>query len=228
VKLHQNLAISKPKFQIKQKLLAKIIAFNVNHQNKEQELRTNQVDSFWVGFGQLRKKHKKSTNITELLKLSFLDACDRKLPTNIAVGNVLILGSNDLLKDELSTQICTGFIFHGKVARAISAEDFLKLNESDRKNKDCFYVIDCDPFKYTIKELALLKKLSSTQIFFKLKGLDWNRKALRHAYVQVQNALVLDILNDYSLRNVGYGLIASLGNAEFCVVTDDHICKRRV
>ena len=168
------------------------------------------------------KAHGAKTSIST----EFLDATDNYLPTLIDVDNVLVLGSNNSLNQELALLIQRVFGKVSKISKLISASNFFTIPPLDRLNKHFSYVVICDDPDIELDKLAQLKSYVSTVCSFKIPGLEWKPGEFGQFAISDLAQSILDALNIKT--EIAKALLASLDRREFCLITSQDVFKRRI
>ena len=172
-------------------------------------------------------KFANDSSLRPMIKAQMLNAIQRRTETNIISDNVLILGCDESQNYEAAILIKNAFDQVGQIAQIINADNFLSMPSQARRARDIYYIIygDFDNCKF---KLADILPFISTQILFKLPGLDWKYIQGGKVDVVISNVMqiMLKILQIDTQNTIGIRLLAALASKEFCVVTKGKICKR--
>ncbi|MDA9163806.1 hypothetical protein N9N97_02870 [Rickettsiaceae bacterium] len=160
------------------------------------------------------------------INAKFLDATDNHLPTSIDLDNVLVLGSNNSLNQELALLIQRVFGKVSKISKLISASNFFTIPPLDRVNKHFYYIVICDDLDIESGKLAQLRRCVSTVCSFKIPGLEWKLGEFGQFDISDRAQSILNALNIKT--DISKGLLASLDQREFCLMTSKNLFKRRV
>ena len=156
---------------------------------------------------------------------TFLNSIGKPIGTRIIVDNILIVGSRSQWNHDVAELIKQASEDNGNKAEIISIEDFLPIPNDKKRDPNIFYIIVCNSNQISIEELSHAKDLTTTQILFKIPGL--NLSDIGHG-INISNlaksfAEALGIKQDDAIT---LGLLASLASREFCVINTKNPCKR--
>lgn len=160
------------------------------------------------------------------INTEFLGATNNYLPTSIDTDNVLVFGSNNYWNQELALLIQRAFGRVSKVAKLISTANFFAIAPIDRLNKHFSYIVTCDDLDIEPCKLAQLKSYVSTVCSFKIPGLEWKIGEFGKFDISDRAESILNALNIKT--DIAKGLLASLDQREFCLMTSKNLFKRRI
>ncbi|MDG1437083.1 MAG: hypothetical protein P8P83_04845 [Rickettsiaceae bacterium] len=167
----------------------------------------------------------KNNQNKEYILIKLLNSIGITDNTNIAKDNVLIVGSDAQCNYEAAKVIQKALVSNNINTNIIEAANFLALPRYKQKNPDTINIVLYHTDQVSIADLSVLKKLTTTQILFKVRGLHFKGMG-EGIHCSVFAKLFTKTLGIKQKNAVALGFVASLYGKEFCVINPDNICKR--
>ena len=156
----------------------------------------------------------------------FLDATQNRKVTKIAIDNALVFGGNPSWNQELAVLVQLAFSKAEKLSQLISVPKFFAMSVAERRDPKISYIITCDDLGIEAAKLSELNSFVSTVCSFKIPGLDWKFGEYGKFEISARAQDILDALN--ITKQIPTGLLASLGDREFCFISQQNLFKGRV
>ena len=166
-----------------------------------------------------------NNNNSDFVETIMLDAIGRQAKTTLVADNILVFGHNPEWNQATALLVRDALKADNYKTDIINVTQFFNMPLEQRKGGDVLYIITCHDVHISPSKLASLKNQTSTQILFKIAGLDWQRG---NYGIQLSKSakLITEALGIQAENAVALGLLASLGTKEFCVNNGRNFTKR--